>query len=114
MRIICGGRMGRSLRSLEQSRRERSYGKDEMRGLLASRRHDGGLSTRELVLAVAVTVGGCCCRYICEGSRSKRECGGMSVAGFCVRVGGVGDLAGVVALERRVVEAPHWAEGENE
>jgi ribosomal-protein-alanine N-acetyltransferase len=30
----------------------------------------------------------------------------------CVRAGGVGDLAAVVALERGVVEAPHWAEAE--
>ncbi len=31
---------------------------------------------------------------------------------FCVRAGLVGDLAGVVALERATVEAPHWAEAE--
>jgi [ribosomal protein S18]-alanine N-acetyltransferase len=36
----------------------------------------------------------------------------MSAAGFCVRVGGVGDVAGVVALERGVAEAPHWAESD--
>jgi ribosomal-protein-alanine N-acetyltransferase len=30
----------------------------------------------------------------------------------CVRAGGVGDLAKVVALERGVAEAPHWGEGE--
>lgn len=29
-----------------------------------------------------------------------------------VRAAGVGDLAGVLALERSVAEAPHWAEGE--
>src|ERR1700733_3001700 len=34
----------------------------------------------------------------------------MSVPGL--RVAGAADLAGVVALERRVVEAPHWAEAE--
>jgi ribosomal-protein-alanine N-acetyltransferase len=31
---------------------------------------------------------------------------------FRVRAGVVGDLAGVVALERAAVEAPHWAEDE--
>jgi ribosomal-protein-alanine N-acetyltransferase len=31
-------------------------------------------------------------------------------AGFHIRVGGVADVAGVVALERGIVEAPHWAE----
>ena len=36
----------------------------------------------------------------------------MSVEGFRVRAAGVVDLAGVVALERRVAEAPHWGEGE--
>src|SRR5580704_9350826 len=36
----------------------------------------------------------------------------MSVAGFCVRAGGVEDLAAVVALERGVAEAPHWSEAE--
>lgn len=35
----------------------------------------------------------------------------MSV-GFHIRVGGVADLAGVVALERGIAEAPHWAEAE--
>jgi ribosomal-protein-alanine N-acetyltransferase len=38
----------------------------------------------------------------------------MSVAGFCVRAGGVEDLAAVVALERGVAEAPHWSEVEYE
>jgi [ribosomal protein S18]-alanine N-acetyltransferase len=38
----------------------------------------------------------------------------MSVTGFCVRAGGVGDLAAVVALERGVAEAPHWSEAEYE
>jgi ribosomal-protein-alanine N-acetyltransferase len=36
----------------------------------------------------------------------------MSAAGFCVRVGGAADLAGVVALERSVAEAPHWTESD--
>jgi [ribosomal protein S18]-alanine N-acetyltransferase len=36
----------------------------------------------------------------------------MSTAGFCVRAGGVEDLAAVVALERGVAEAPHWSEAE--
>jgi [ribosomal protein S18]-alanine N-acetyltransferase len=36
----------------------------------------------------------------------------MSIEGFRVRTAGVGDLAGVVALERSVAEAPHWGEGE--
>jgi ribosomal-protein-alanine N-acetyltransferase len=36
----------------------------------------------------------------------------MSAAGFCVRVGGAADLAGVVALERSVAEAPHWGEAD--
>jgi [ribosomal protein S18]-alanine N-acetyltransferase len=36
----------------------------------------------------------------------------MSVDGFRVRAAGVGDLAGMVALERSVAEAPHWGEGE--
>jgi ribosomal-protein-alanine N-acetyltransferase len=36
----------------------------------------------------------------------------MSVAGFRVRVAGVADLAGVVEMERKIVEAPHWAEAE--
>jgi [ribosomal protein S18]-alanine N-acetyltransferase len=36
----------------------------------------------------------------------------MSVAGFRVRVAGAADLAGVVALERGIAEAPHWAEGD--
>jgi [ribosomal protein S18]-alanine N-acetyltransferase len=36
----------------------------------------------------------------------------MSVDGFRVRVAVAGDLAGVVALERSVAEAPHWGEGE--
>jgi ribosomal-protein-alanine N-acetyltransferase len=36
----------------------------------------------------------------------------VSVAGFHVRVAEVGDLAEVVALERGIAEAPHWAETE--
>src|SRR6266446_410035 len=36
----------------------------------------------------------------------------MRVEGFRVRVAEVGDVAGVVALERAIAEAPHWAEGE--
>ncbi|MEO6807003.1 MAG: GNAT family N-acetyltransferase [Edaphobacter sp.] len=36
----------------------------------------------------------------------------MSVAGFQVRFAVAGDLAEVVALERGVAEAPHWAETE--
>jgi ribosomal-protein-alanine N-acetyltransferase len=31
---------------------------------------------------------------------------------FHIRVAGAADVAGVVALERGIVEAPHWAEGE--
>lgn len=36
----------------------------------------------------------------------------MSAEGFRVRVGAAADLAGVVALERSVAEAPHWAAAE--
>jgi ribosomal-protein-alanine N-acetyltransferase len=36
----------------------------------------------------------------------------MRVEGFRVRVAEVTDLAGVVALERVIAEAPHWAEAE--
>jgi ribosomal-protein-alanine N-acetyltransferase len=36
----------------------------------------------------------------------------MSVGGVLVRVGSAADLAGVVALERGVAEAPHWSEAE--
>jgi ribosomal-protein-alanine N-acetyltransferase len=36
----------------------------------------------------------------------------MKAEGFRVRVAETNDLAGVVALERRIAEAPHWAEGE--
>ncbi len=36
----------------------------------------------------------------------------MSAGGFRVRVAEAGDLAGVVALERAIAEAPHWAEAE--
>ncbi len=36
----------------------------------------------------------------------------MRGVGFCVRTGGVGDLAAVVALEQAVAEAPHWGEAE--
>jgi [ribosomal protein S18]-alanine N-acetyltransferase len=36
----------------------------------------------------------------------------MKGAGFRVRVAGMGDLGGVVEMERGVVGAPHWAEAE--
>jgi [ribosomal protein S18]-alanine N-acetyltransferase len=36
----------------------------------------------------------------------------MRVEGFHVRVAGAADVAGVVALERMIAEAPHWAVGE--
>ena len=36
----------------------------------------------------------------------------MNAVGFRVRMAEAGDLAGVVALERAVAEAPHWAEAE--
>jgi [ribosomal protein S18]-alanine N-acetyltransferase len=36
----------------------------------------------------------------------------MGGVGLLVRVGSAEDLAGIVALERAVVEAPHWGEGE--
>jgi [ribosomal protein S18]-alanine N-acetyltransferase len=36
----------------------------------------------------------------------------MSVEGFRVRVALEGDLAGVLALERSVAEAPHWGDAE--
>jgi ribosomal-protein-alanine N-acetyltransferase len=36
----------------------------------------------------------------------------MRVGGFRIRVAEAADVAGVVALERGIVEAPHWAEGE--
>jgi [ribosomal protein S18]-alanine N-acetyltransferase len=36
----------------------------------------------------------------------------MSAEGFRVRVAEVADLAGVMALERSVAEAPHWGEAE--
>ena len=36
----------------------------------------------------------------------------MSAEGFRVRVAEVADLAGVVALERAIAEAPHWADAE--
>jgi [ribosomal protein S18]-alanine N-acetyltransferase len=36
----------------------------------------------------------------------------MSVAEFRVRVAGAADLGGVVEMERKIVEAPHWAEAE--
>jgi ribosomal-protein-alanine N-acetyltransferase len=36
----------------------------------------------------------------------------MRVQGFRVRVAEVADVAGVVALERGIAEAPHWAEAE--
>jgi ribosomal-protein-alanine N-acetyltransferase len=36
----------------------------------------------------------------------------MRVEGFRVRVAEAADVAGVVALERAMAEAPHWGEGE--
>ena len=36
----------------------------------------------------------------------------MRVEGFRVRVAEAADLAAVVALERGIAEAPHWAEAE--
>src|SRR5882757_1206039 len=36
----------------------------------------------------------------------------MRVQGFRVRVAEVADVAGVVALERGIAEAPHWVEAE--
>lgn len=36
----------------------------------------------------------------------------MSGAAFCVRVARGTDLAGVVEMERRIAEAPHWTEAE--
>ena len=36
----------------------------------------------------------------------------MSVGSFRVRMADGGDLAEVVALERGIAEAPHWAEAE--
>jgi ribosomal-protein-alanine N-acetyltransferase len=36
----------------------------------------------------------------------------MRVEGFRVRVAAAADVVGVVALERAIAEAPHWAEGE--
>jgi [ribosomal protein S18]-alanine N-acetyltransferase len=36
----------------------------------------------------------------------------MRVEGFRVRAAEAADLVGVVALERAIAEAPHWAEGE--
>ena len=36
----------------------------------------------------------------------------MKGAGFLVRVAGVGDLGGVVEMERGIAGAPHWAEAE--
>jgi ribosomal-protein-alanine N-acetyltransferase len=36
----------------------------------------------------------------------------MRVEGFRVRFAAAGDVAGVVALERAIAEAPHWAAGE--
>jgi ribosomal-protein-alanine N-acetyltransferase len=36
----------------------------------------------------------------------------MMVEGFRVRVAEAADVAGVVALERAIAEAPHWAEAE--
>jgi len=36
----------------------------------------------------------------------------MRVGGFHVRVAAAADVVGVMALERGIAEAPHWAEGE--
>src|SRR6266852_457638 len=36
----------------------------------------------------------------------------MRVEGFRVRVAAAADVVGVVALERGIAEAPHWAEAE--
>jgi [ribosomal protein S18]-alanine N-acetyltransferase len=36
----------------------------------------------------------------------------VSGGGFCVRMADGGDLAGIMALERGIAEAPHWAEAE--
>ena len=36
----------------------------------------------------------------------------MTGAGFLVRAAGVGDLVGVMEMERGIVGAPHWSEGE--
>ena len=36
----------------------------------------------------------------------------MSVAGYSIRSGREGDLADVVAMERAIAGAPHWAETE--
>lgn len=36
----------------------------------------------------------------------------MKVEGLCVRVAEASDVAGVLALERGIAEAPHWREGE--
>jgi [ribosomal protein S18]-alanine N-acetyltransferase len=36
----------------------------------------------------------------------------MRMGGFWIRVAEAADVAGVVALERGIAEAPHWAEGE--
>jgi ribosomal-protein-alanine N-acetyltransferase len=36
----------------------------------------------------------------------------MRVEGFCIRGAEAADVAGVVALERAIAEAPHWAEAE--
>jgi ribosomal-protein-alanine N-acetyltransferase len=36
----------------------------------------------------------------------------LSAAGFQIRVAEVGDLAGVVKMERTIPEAPHWADAE--
>jgi ribosomal-protein-alanine N-acetyltransferase len=38
----------------------------------------------------------------------------VSAVGFRIRTGGAADLAGVVMMERRIVEAPHWTEAEYE
>jgi [ribosomal protein S18]-alanine N-acetyltransferase len=45
-------------------------------------------------------------------SQTRREFSEMSVGGLRVRIGVAEDLAGVVALERVVQEAPHWTETE--
>jgi ribosomal-protein-alanine N-acetyltransferase len=38
----------------------------------------------------------------------------VSAVGFRIRTGGAADLAGVVMMERGIVEAPHWTKAEYE
>ena len=52
----------------------------------------------------------CVRRNLCEACDA--ESGEVSVPEVRLRVASGADLAEVVALERRVVEAPHWAEAE--